>query len=423
MPDYKRKKVKRGLKPKRKEIVVSDNIPMTDSKRHKKENVVPENNIKVIRGAKLKRKRRITFLLAITSVILVTCIILSLVLPVSLYENIVNTFALIGSGSYPKEINGNLTLNTISNGSYYYVLTDTNITAYSNSGKQVFTDMHGFANPALSISETRALVFDQGGKNLYIYNLSGRIDSIETENDIINASISRSGAVAVSIHSNKYTSVVKVYDKNSELMYTWNSAKDIANNVMVNPEGDRVAISTMNATSGQYNSKVMILGFNSADPLHTAELGNSIVLSLANTDDGISVITNNKYKYIHWSEFTTNDITTSGEVNIFRRSSEGILLVFNRANDRSDNTVVLISEDGEKINEFKIKNTITDIQYSDNKVYYISDTIAEILNEKGSVLRKGSCAFGTTFFAVLSSDSLAVINDNKILKINIEKGE
>lgn len=423
MPDYKRKKVKRGIKPKRRQVSVEEKIPMTDSNKAKREKVLPENNIKVIRGKKLKRKRIITVLLAIVSVILTTCIILSMVLPVSLYENLVNAFALIGSGSYPNEINGSLTLNTISNGSYYYVLTDTNITAYSNAGKQVFTDLHGFANPMISISETRALVFDQGGKCMYIYNLSGRIDSIETENEIINASISRSGAVAVSTHSNQYTSVVYVFDVDSKLIYTWNSAKEIVNNVIVDPGADFVAVSTLSANSGQYNSKVMILGFESADPLHSTELGNSIVLSLSNFDDGLSVVTTDKYKYIHWSEFTTNDITASGEVNIFRKSSDGILLVFNRANDRTDNTIVLISEDGEKINEFKIQNTITDIQYSDNKVYYISDTVAEILSEKGQVLRKGTCAFGTTFFAVLSSDSLAVVNDNKISKLTIEKGE
>lgn len=423
MPDYKRKKVRKSLKSKPRQITNSkQDIVMSNSKR-KKGNVLPENDIKIVRGAKLKRKRRINTLLAVTAIVITACIFLSLVLPVSLYENIVNTVAMFGHGSYPADISGTDVLNTVSNGSYYYVLSDTHISAYTNAGKAIFTEMHGFSNPMMSVSDARVLVFDQGGKNVYVYNLSGQIYSLETKNDIINANISRSGNFAVVTHSDNYTSSVNVYDKNCKSIYTWNSAKDIVNNVLVNPKGDKIAVSTLNAVAGQYDANVMVLNYESADALYTLKLDSSVALSLVNSGKGFSVITSNKYHFIHWSKFTNSEFSVSGEINIYRKSKNGILLVSNRANDRSDNTVIFVSNSGEKTSEFKINSSITDIQHSKGRIYYISDTVVNILDKNGTLLRYGSCGYGSTKFSVISAHSLAVITDNQIIKTEIDKGE
>ncbi|MGN1320492.1 MAG: DUF5711 family protein, partial [Acutalibacteraceae bacterium] len=101
----------------------------------------------------------------------------------------------------------------------------------------------------------------------------------------------------------------------------------------------------------------------------------------------------------------------------------GVLLVFNRANDRSDNTVLLISNKGTKVSEFKINNIITDIRYDKGRIYYICDTVVNITDKNGEVLRNGSCDYGIECFSVIGSNSLAVITDSKIIKTEIEKGE
>ncbi len=422
MPDYKRKKVKKSFKHKKNRVNHEDTITMTN-KKQKNIGVVPENDIKVVRGAKYKRKQRISFFITAVAFVCAVCIVLSALLPCGLYENLVNLTSLMGHGSYPVSVSGGTVFNTVSCGSYYYVLTDTNVTAYSNSGKIVFDELHGFSNPVISVSSTRALVYDQGGKTAYIYNLSGKIHTIDTQKEIITASISRSGAVAVATHSDNYTSVATVYDKNLKQLFTYNSAKDIINNVLINPSGNRLAVSTLNAVSGQYSSKLLILNFESADPLYTAEIGSSLVLSLANTGKGISIICDDRYKFVHWSKFTTNEVMASGRINTFRNTQNGVLLTFNLANNRSDNTVVLISKKGERLSEFKIENAIVDIQYNKGRIYFISDTTIKILDKGGKVLRYGDCNYGVQRFAVTTSNSVAAVTDSEINKTNIEKGE
>lgn len=422
MPDYKRKKVNKFSKHKKSRVNTESTITMTN-KKQKNIGVVPENDIKVVRGAKYKRKQKISFFVTVIALICVVCMFLSMLLPGGLYENIVNYTSLIGGGSYPIGISGSTVLNTVSCGSYYYVLTDTNLAAYSNSGKIVFDELHGFSNPIISVSDTRVLVYDQGGKTAYIYNLGGKIHTLTTEKEIITACISTNGTLAVATHSDSYTSVATVYDKNLKQLFTYNSAKDIINNVLINPSGKKIAVSTLSVVSGQYSSKLLVFNFESADPLHTADLGSSPALSLVNTGKGISIICENAYKFLHWSKFTSNEVTASGKIHTFRSTKNGVLLTFNLANNRSDNTVVLISKKGEKLSEFKIQNVIEDIQYSNGRIYFISDTVINIIDKNGNLLRYGDCSYGVQKFAVTAANSVATVSDSEINKIDIEKGD
>lgn len=422
MPDYKRKKVKKAFRHKKSRVNTENHITMSN-KKQKKVGIVHGDDIKVVRGTKYKRKQQTKIFLFAISLICLLCIFLSAILPGGLYENIINFSSVIGHGSYPVSVSGGTVLNTISNGSYYFVLTDTNITAYANNGKIVFDELHGFSNPILSVSDTRALVFDQGGKSLYIYNLSGKIHTLQTKKEIITASISQNGDFAVSTHSDSYTSVVTVYDNNFKEIYTWNSAKEIIYHVLVNPVGNKLAVSTLDVVSGQYSSKLLILGFESADPLHTLDLDSSLALSICNTGNGISIICNNKYKFLHWTKFTSKELLVSGEINSFRNSKNGHLLTVNRANDRNDNTIILISKKGEKSSEFKIGSSITDIQYSKGRVYAMCDTAINIYDNEGNILRKGICNYGTQRFAVVNANAVATVSDADIQKIIIQEEE
>lgn len=422
MPDYKRKKVKKPLFHKK--LRSENNDIVMNSNYDKKNNSVAEDDIKVIKGKKYRRKKASKFILVFVAIICIFTIVLSVSLPGGIYENLVNFTSRIGSGKYPVDVSGSTVLDcSAQNSSYYYVLTDTSVIAYSKNGKIIFNELHGFSNPIISVSATRALVYDQGGKNASIYNLSGKIHSFESEHEIITANIAQDGTVAFATYSDKYTSVLNVYDKGLKHIYTWNSAKDIINNVLINKKGSLVAVSTIDVVAGQYKSKMSILNFDTADPVHTLDLDTSIVLSLENTGKGISIICSDKYKHVNWSKFTTKDISVSGEINCYRSTKNGLLLVLNRPNNRADNTIILIDNSGEKDEEFKINSIITDIRYSKSRVYYIADTNVKILDKEGNLLRSGSCNYGTEKFAVVSPNSVASICDRKIYKIDIQKGE
>ncbi len=423
MADYKKIKVKKPLFHKKNHTRGEKKIPMANDTQNKVADTTPADDIKVIKGSKFKRKRQAKIFLCIIAFFIIFFTILSIALPGGLYENTINFFATLGHGSYPTSISGGIIKDVTSNGSYYYILTDTNITAYSSGGKIIFDELHGFSNPILSHSATRALIYDQGGNTLYIYNLSGKIHTLNTKNQIITASISDDGDFAVSTHSDSFTSVATVYDDDFNAIYTWNSAKEFINNVLVDTSGNKLAVSTFDVVSGQYKSKLMILDFNSANPIQTINFDNSLVIKTENTGDGISIITKDKYTYLDWSDLNSRSISVSGEINSFKNTSDGVLLTVNRPNDRSDNNIILISDEGEKTSEFKVGDAITDIYYDDGRVYILCDTVIYIYNKDGTILRKGKCNYGTRNIVVISSDSVSAISDTEIVKIDIEESE
>ena len=151
----------------------------------------------------------------------------------------------MGTGSYPIELGGTETVNTVSRGSYYYVLSNTDIVAFNNSGKSLFSFTHGYENPVLKVSATRAMVFEQGGNEALIFDLKGLKTTAKTEKSIITGAVSDSGRYALVTLSDKYASAVTVYDKKDNAVYEWYSAENTVNNVAVSPNGKKIAVSSL----------------------------------------------------------------------------------------------------------------------------------------------------------------------------------
>ena len=432
MPDYKKKKVNRlrgAPKPKKaKHIAPPENndIVMTSSPAKKRgappKTKTPDSNMRVVNGKKLERKRKFRISFSAIFAVSVIALILHLILPVGIFENVQNLTALIGSGSYPAEIESTEVLNTVSRGNYYYVLTDTRLIAYSNGGKEIYSYSHGFEKPVLKTSKTRAMVFSQGGNEAYVYNLAELKSSVTTDKEIITANISDSGAYALVTRSDSYASVVSVYNKNDKLVYEWYSSEDTVNNVAVAPNGKKIAISAFNATSGDYSAKVCVLGFNSATPEYTESYSGSPIYGIDSMSTaGFSVITENGIQFIKWSKFQKEEYKNDYSAAMFRSSSSGSVAVFNRSSDKTDNRVAVFNSKGKLKSEFEFKGIISDIEIRGGHIYCISDTFVYLLSENGEVLRKSECGFGAVRISVTGTNSVAVVTDNQIYRIQLEQ--
>lgn len=434
MPDYKKKRVNRlrgAPKPRRdkpERNTVPDEIVMTPESRRARpgakssESAVKESaqNLKVVKGRKLERRRKTRILLTAAAIAVIICTVLHFILPVGIIENVGNLIAVMGSGSYPVELESSEVVSAVSRGSYYYVLTDTRINAYSGAGKEIYSYAHGFENPVLKTSKTRALVFSQGGSDLLIYNLQSLKGTLQTEKPIITACISDSGAYAVVTQSDSYAAAVSVYGKNGKLMYEWFSASDTVNNIAISPDGKKIAVSLFNATSGAYSSKISVYGFESADPLFTKNIDGSPVYGLDSThNSGFFAVSQNKLIFVKWSDYNVKEYDSDYNAAMFRAGSGGAVAVFNRESDRTDNRIVLFNTKGEKISEFEFKQTVSDIQVSGGHIYCMSDTEVFLLSDSGEKLRSADCGFGAVWLAVTGSNEAAVITDNRIDKVKL----
>lgn len=432
MPDYKKKKVnrlkgapnlkktRRAAPPRNDDIVMTSTPAKRRSVPQKTEK--PVSNMRVVNGKKLERKRKLRISFSAVLAAAVVLLVLHLILPVGILENLQNLTALIGSGSYPAEIKSTEVLNAVSRGNYYYVLTDTRLNAYSNGGKDIYSYSHGFENPVLKTSKTRALVFSQGGNEAYIYNLAELKSSVSTEKEIITANISDSGAYALVTRSDSYASVVSVYNKNNKLVYEWYSSEDTVNNVAISPNGKKIAVSAFNASSGDYSAKVCVFSFDSATPEYTESYSGSPIYGIDSRNSaGFSVITENSVQFIEWSDHKKTEYKNDYTLSLFRSGSGGSIAVFNRTSDKTDNRVAVFNSKGKLKSEFEFKGIIGDIEIHGGHIYCISDAFVYLLSENGEILRRAECGFGAVRISVTGTNLVAVITDNQIYRIKLEQ--
>ncbi len=430
MPQYKKRKVNRfknAVRPRKKHraaAAADENIEMTHG--GKKTSVPREEKsaMRVVKGKKLERQRRVRILLSAAALAAAAAVILHLILPVSIAENIGNLTAVLGSGSYPAELSGGETLNAVSRGLYYYVLTNTEISAFSSSGKKIYSVAHGAENPVLKTSKTRALVFSQGGDEAIIYNLRAKKAAVKTDNDIITACISDSGVYAVATRSESYASVVTVYSKYNKKIYEWFSSSDTVNNVCLSPNGKKLAVSTFGAASGRFSSKINVLEFDSATPKYSESFDGSPIYSIDNLKNyGFSAVFSNSVLFVSWSVYKKSEYKNDYAAAMFRIGDGGACAVFNRESDRTDNRIAVFGAKGQLKSEFEFKGIISDIELSGGHIYCISDTVLRILSEKGETLREADCGFGVQRLAVTGTNRAAVITDNRIDEITLGKRE
>jgi len=427
VPQYKKKHVKKHIisnkKPKTVKKVErkSDDIEM-GAKKPKKIKPQKRENMNVVKGNKLQRIRKTRITLAALVAVVLAITLLSLLLPVGIMENVNNLFAMAGKGGYPIELYGSQTLNAVSSGNYYYVLTDTNVNIRSNNGKEIFNVSHGYTKPVLKTTSTRALVFDQGGKGLFIANLREKVIEREFENTILNAAISRCGTYAVAYNADNYASVVSVYNKKDKLLYEWYSADETVNNIAVSPNGKKIAVSTVTASGGKLVSKLYVFGYDSANPLYTLDLGENLVYNVeGGIHSGFSVVTASGFKYITRSKYKISEYSTDLQLTTFKASSKGMVAVSTLAGNKSDNKIAVFNARGKKLSEFSFNGIISDIQISRNHIYCMSDSRVSIYSKDGELLRDAECDFSAVRLSVLSAYSVAVIKNDEISRLEIKK--
>lgn len=428
MPKYQKKRrsrifnsPKRGTKTPKRSAKIQDDIKMTPTKVSKSENKKPKN-MRVVTGKKLERKRQFKSFFGAAAIVLLVVLIFETILPAGIVQTVSNITAVAGTGSYPISVAGSETLNTVAVGNYYYVLTDTNFSAYTNSGKELFNDTHGFEKPVLAVSKGRTLLYDQGGKFVYIYDLRKRVNTVETKNNIITAAISDSGNFAIGTYSDNYASAVSVYNKWYKLIYEWFSAEDTINHVAVSSSGKKLAVATFNSVSGVFNSKVNIINYKSATPENSKSYNGSIIYSLDNYGSRFSVVKSNGIDFIKWSNFKIREYNNDYSVSKIRSCGSAIVAVFCRESDKTDNRIAILSKGGKARHTVNYKGIINDIRVKGSNIYCINDTEATVLNFDGEILGTVDYGFGGVGVVVTAANTLAVVNDNEIKRIKFKKG-
>src|SRR5699024_8905017 len=96
------------------------------------------------------------------------------------------------------------------------------VAVYSAYGSEVRTIQPGYARPAISVGNTRFVLYDRAGTELRVESRTRTLHTITTEQGIMLCSLSANGTLAVVTESDRYVAELQVLDPTRyRTVFTW----------------------------------------------------------------------------------------------------------------------------------------------------------------------------------------------------------
>ncbi len=436
MPEYKKKKVKKAKKNIKN--TYTDDIKMVpkntrankEKETTQKENKGVDNKptpkkVRIIRGNKLRNKRRRQVILSLVVLAIAAVVITSVSLPTGIFEFLQNAVASTGSeGGYPSAITGGSLINSVQMNNVFITVTPTHVSGYNQkTGKSVFNYQHGYERPLVAISDARFMIFTQGGKEYSVYNFEKKLFGAETENDILTAAIARDGTFAIATQSDGYSSEVAVYNKKGKKIFEWFCANYIINDILLSDNGNKLVLSAINAQKGTYVSKLVVLEVdnNSATPIFSKTFENKVLLNVDSDNlRTFYAVFENKIEFFRWNSFENIAFDTEKDLIYSRTTSRHTLLIAGHNSNKGSNTAYIFNNKGEKISEFDINCEITDVAFKGEYIYILSDKTIYLYSVDGESVAEGECTFGVVRIMPISHHNAVALTDNSADKIYLE---
>lgn len=170
------------------------------------------------------------------------------------------------------------------------LLTDTSLTVYNTSSKQMMSRAHYLNSPSMKTAGRYALLIDLGGTKYSFEAISGTLASGSTEKPLIGGAVSRNGRFAVITQGSSYNSSmlshVQVFDHNGELLHSWHSAYYYITDAALSADGKYLAMAGVTAKDGELCSCIILHKVGKDGTLKEIELNGSLCLSLEYTNTG-----------------------------------------------------------------------------------------------------------------------------------------
>ncbi len=420
MPKY--QKNKRRRRHHFAKIRTTENVEMISTEKEETEKKPKKlSSFKILNGKKKVKKIRRLIALGLIIAIAFTLLLVSLFSPTGIeemYSNLSATFSF--DSKLPVELCGSETYNISDKSNYFYLLSDTCISAISKNGKISFNDNHGFSSPVLCESEARCLVYDQNGTGVRIYNAKGLVLSYESKNIVYAADIGRNGTFAVAGKSENYTSMVSVFNKKGEMLYEWYCPEETINSVAVASNGKSIAVGTVSVAGGEFESTVYILKFDSADPVFEKRYDGEFIYSINSVSrKNFTVVCENKCDIIAWKDYSVTSYQTEYNINFVRATAKYTAIASCRENNDGNYSFSVYNKKRKLDLTFNFEGNVDDFQIDGNNIFILSGNSVYLINRNGKIAKTGECGFGTVKIVPVSSGSCLAVGHNSVTKINL----
>ena len=138
------------------------------------------------------------------------------------------------------------------------VASNKEITLLDDKGSTVYHTALQMGQAAVSAEDGFGVVYEIGGKDLYLLDGKGLVRQMTMEGEIFSVEMGQSGRFAVVLKKNGYKTAVSVYNGKGEPLYDFHSAQKYLMTAAVSENGKYMAAAAMSQDGGSFVSSLQI---------------------------------------------------------------------------------------------------------------------------------------------------------------------
>lgn len=170
----------------------------------------------------------------------------------------------LAEGKFPISIEGGASYNLLPLDNSIAIVDDSHFFVYNDNGKMIYSAQHTFSRPIMTAFNKKALLYDLGGKSFGLYSKYKNVYSKSTEEPILLARLGNNDIAAVVTKSEKYPSVLMVYDAAGKNIFNYRSVSRIID-VTFNSDSSGCYITSIGTRGGFIVSNILYYRFDKVD--------------------------------------------------------------------------------------------------------------------------------------------------------------
>lgn len=159
---------------------------------------------------------------------------------------------------------------------------------YSSTARLLRSVQHGYAEPVMAVGDTRACIYNRGGRELRVESRSQTLLTKNTDYEIFTVGMAAGGTMAVATRTQQYLAQVTVYNTSFDPVYYAYLADSYPLQIALDSSGRRMAVGSVRAENGVLCGQLNLYDLTSDDPAQqrAIQLAGALPLQLRYTGSG-----------------------------------------------------------------------------------------------------------------------------------------
>lgn len=281
----------------------------------------------------------------------------------------------LAEGYFPLSIEGGASYQLLAVDNCLALADDSHFFVYNTDGKIISSAQHTFSNPIITAGDKKVLLYDLGGKSFSLYSKYKNVYTKTTDEPILIARLGSGDAAAIVTKSEKYPSVLMVYDGNGKNIFNYRSVSRIID-VTFNSDSSGCYITTISVSGGYIVSKMIYYRFDRIDrddsgnpmPVWETENIETLALSAKTYGDGIMLLGDTMFAYFNSSGKLIKTYQYKRQLVDYSMEGNAAAMIFVNEERRTSELVTVDCSTG-NITEKPLDHEVLNVQINGNTVY------------------------------------------------------